>query len=154
MGRNRDACDRWKKELTNDPEGLGYAGLSVEEIWDLVTAKTQEEPDSARKTARDIIPQVESNDEFDAIMATLAAAAETSASARIASDALDDYGQNGGLDFSHPRTIETIDAISFTAEQRTVLKSLGVRLVTRVSQIGVPAKRYHLQRAYDELEAE
>jgi len=160
MGKNREIVNKWVAELINDPADMGYRDgdqyKSLSVIWELVSAKTQDVPDSTPKTARDLL-RVLGVDGVSTVMTKFEAAAATSKGLEIALGALNDHGEKGGLDFSAIATIAAINQMesegNISADEASALKAFGVQKASRVTQLNVPNKRYHLRRALEELAA-
>jgi len=160
MGQYQKNVNKWKAELTSDTPLADYKDGEVfqelDAIWTLATAESQVLDDPTRKTARDILADV-GVEEFDIIMPAFEAAATSSPGLAVALEALQDYGENGGLDFSASATINVIDSLGaanaevFTEARIAALKSLGKESVTILQKLGIEAKKYHLKHALQEL---
>jgi len=149
-------------EVENDPGGVGYkeaggAWKSVDAIWALGTAENQTEPDHERKTARAILAAYGPDVTQDILDAFTAAAASHSGLA-VALGAIQDYGENGGLDFADQQTVDAIDSLEasgvLTAGQAAKGKALGVKATSRFAIRGIPTNRkHHVRRAREAWEA-
>jgi len=123
-------CD----EISTDPLGCGYATMSNADVAQALNEPNREVPDSTRYTVREYLNRfgLEGVDEMRA---------NVEAASRTAMEALTDYGGEGGLDFSHPKTREAIDGLqkakAITADQADKWKSLGVKTVSRAVELGI-----------------
>lgn len=162
MGRNRDIVDKIKAEVAADPMGLSYkeadcSWKSVDDIWLLGTTENQDEPDHERKTARHLVAEV-GPAEAKTILDAFGTVAAGHSGFAVVLGALNDYGENGGLDFASLTTIAALDQLEtdsvLSPAQVALLKGFGVQKTSRFAQLGIPTDRkHHVRRAKEEIEA-
>ena len=123
-------------EIANDPLERGYAAMSDEELANSLNTADRSKPDTTKYTLREYLRRY-GLDGVESMRAAVAAASPT------AIEVLTDYGENGGLDFSHENTVHAIGDLqtagALTAEQAANWIALGVNTVSRATELGLPA---------------
>ena len=130
-------------ELSDDPLGRTYSGMTDKEATDSLNAVDRIIADSTRRSFRDLL-RAEGLSVAGTIYGKLKTAAETSAGVELAVSAANDYSDNGGLDFSHAQTISGLNGLVsavLTQDEANKLKALGTRTVSRATELGLGTVR-------------
>lgn len=127
-------------EVLNDPGGVGYSGMTDAAVLAAMYVEDIPVVDTSRKTFRDLIALTDLTT-ASGIIAAMKAAAASNPALLVAVKACEDYAENGGLDFSHPKTIEALDALEaqsiLSTDQVNLLKSMGKKMASRVDIRGL-----------------
>lgn len=133
-----------RDEVIGDPLDRDYVNKTDVQVNDSLRVKDRPIADHDRKTFRDLLRQ-EGMVTAGVIVAKLQAGAETDAGLVLLVEACSDYGGGGGLDFADEKTIEDIDAIVtggvITSNEGDKLKVMGVRIVDRLTELGLRNSR-------------
>jgi len=138
-------------ELRDDPLSLGYASMTDAEAAESLGAPGRQVVVPTRCTWRDLMAALGLQQAAD-VKTRLEAAAETDEGLALALHALGHYGEGGGLDFGHPQTRDTIDALAadnvLTSDEAAAVKALAERTVSRAEELGLARVRPgHVQKA-------
>lgn len=127
-------------ELTDDPLGRGYAGMTDQEAAQSLNGIDRIVADPSRKTFRELL-RVQGMTVAGVIYGKLKAAAVVDDGVALALAAAGDYSPDGGLDFSDPAAVAGIDALeaqqALTDTEADALKALGEKRVSRAEELGL-----------------
>ncbi len=127
-------------ELTDDPLGRGYASKTDQWVAASLNAVDRTAADSTRKTFRELL-RTQGMGVAGDIHGKLKVASESNSGLALAIAAANDYGTDGGLDFSDPATVAAIDALVsggvLTTQEGDALKALGQKTVSRADELGL-----------------
>jgi len=146
-----------KSELANDPESLGYSGMSDSEAAAALNTANRSRTVTTfatwRKILADLGPTVTAT-----VKAKIEAAAESNAAVAIALDMLSEYGEGGGLDLGHANTRAVIDSLVaaevLTADEGSAVKAMAQETISRATELNLPAVGAgHVARARSQINA-
>lgn len=138
-------------ELRDDPENIGYAGMSDDAAAAALNLRTRTRTVTTfatwRKMLADLGPTVTAT-----VKAKVEAAAEANPAVALALDMLSEYGDGGGLDIGHANTRAVIDSLAaggvLTLDESTAIKAMAEQPCSRADELGLPAiDAAHVQSA-------
>lgn len=138
-------------ELTVDPLGRGYGGMTDVEVVASLSTEDRTVPDTTRRTFRDLLRQ-EGMAVAGTIAGKLKVGAEGNEGLALAVGACMNYSNGGGLDFANQKTIDGIDTIVtsavITSAEGDQLKAMGQKTVSRAVELRLSKVRVgHVQIA-------
>ncbi len=144
--------DKIRNELTNDPLAVGYSAMATDQdVVDSLNAATISQPHERRHTARKVLKVLGETD-GTTVLDLVETMVATSRSFKVANDALNSYGEGGGIEFGSDMVRAMIGGLvqanAITAAIGTKLESIGEDKVSRASQLGLGVvKPGHVQEA-------